>query len=162
MNRLSRILLTSALLLWSVSSFASGDYSGPNRDDSGNIVPTPKGEQCVEPIADMRANHMKYLLHKRDKTMHEGIRTKQHSLVQCINCHATPGNNGKIDRVFDKEGQHFCATCHRAASVKLDCFECHADRPVEAFSKIPGKDIFAMGDEFHKIKPQAAMIREVK
>ncbi len=123
------------LLLWSVSSLAASQFSGPSRDANGNVVPTPKGEQCVEPTADMRANHMKYLLHKRDETMYGGIRTKQHSLIQCINCHATPGEDGKITRIHDDSNQHFCASCHVAASVKLDCFECHADRPVEAFSQ---------------------------
>ncbi len=123
------------LLLWTASAVASGSYTGPNRDANGNIVPTPKGEQCVEPTADMRANHMKYLLHKRDMTMYDGIRTKQHSLVECIDCHATPNDDGQIVRVFDDSGEHFCASCHIAASVKLDCFECHADRPVSAFSR---------------------------
>lgn len=93
----------------------------------------PKGEKCVEATADMRANHMEYLLHKRNETMRQGIRTKKHSLVECIRCHATPNQDGKIVRVSDEK--HFCASCHRAASVKLDCFECHADRPVEAFSQ---------------------------
>jgi hypothetical protein len=132
-NRLISGLLSTLLLLWAVNGLASGAFSGPNRDANGNIVPPPKGEQCVEPTADMRANHMKYLLHKRDLTMHNGIRTRQHSLVECINCHATPDNSGKVTRIFDDSGKHFCASCHRAASVKLDCFECHADRPVSSF-----------------------------
>ena len=122
------------LSFWLLGSQAAGEYTGPNRDANGQIVPTPKGEKCVEPTPDMRANHMEYLLHKRNETMRQGIRTKQHSLVECINCHATPGKDGKIVRVSDE--RHFCASCHRSASVKLDCFECHADRPVEAFSQL--------------------------
>ncbi len=162
-RELSRNLLTLALLLWSVASIAAGNYSGPNRDANGNIVPTPKGEKCVEPTADMRANHMKYLLHKRDKTMYQGIRTEQHSLVECINCHATPGENGKIARITDK--QHVCASCHISASVKLDCFECHADRPVEAFNQAQTDDLFSL--EMHSKlqssnKPHAAMNRKVQ
>ncbi len=142
-RQLSKVLLASAILLWSVGSFAASNYSGPNRDASGNIVPTPKGEKCVEPTADMRANHMEYLLHKRDKTMHEGIRTKQHSLVECIQCHVTPGEDGKVARITNEK--HFCASCHRSASVTLDCFECHADRPAEYFSsELPHKDVFAL------------------
>lgn len=132
-----RLLMTAVFLLWSFNSFATSQYSGPNRDANGNIVPTPKGEKCVEPTADMRANHMKYLLHKRDKTMHQGIRTEQHSLVKCISCHVTPDNDGQVARVFDEDSKHFCASCHISASVKLDCFECHADRPVEMFSQVP-------------------------
>lgn len=164
-NRLSKQILTTVFMLWSVSSFASGNYTGPNRDNNGNIVPTPKGEQCIEPTADMRANHMKYLLHKRDKTMHQGIRTKQHSLVECINCHATPGEDGKIARV--DSGQHFCASCHKAASVKLDCFECHADRPVSAFSQnqAKGKDLFSLrndGISNISLNPHARISSEVQ
>jgi hypothetical protein len=159
-NRFLKQLLTTVLLLWSVSGFASGNYSGPDRDDNGNIVPTPKGDACVEPTADMRANHMKYLLHKRDKTMHQGIRTSKHSLVACINCHATPGEDGKIARVTDE--QHFCASCHKAASVKLDCFECHADRPVSAFSQNQQPSIDPVGTNpdstlSDSLKPQAAI-----
>jgi hypothetical protein len=136
-QRLTSLVVIALALVWSAAGLAADHYTGPNRDDQGNIVPTPKGEKCVEETADMRANHMKYLLHKRDETMHMGIRTKTHSLVECINCHATPDRNGKIARVSDDS--HFCASCHRAASVKLDCFECHADRPVEAFSSLTSK-----------------------
>lgn len=136
-HRLPSLLLILTLQLWLTASLAAGNYTGPNRDAKGNIVPTPKGEKCVEPTADMRANHMKYLLHKRDKTVHEGIRTRNHSLVACINCHATPDKDGKVARVHDDDKRHFCASCHAAVSVKLDCFECHADRPVEYFSQRP-------------------------
>ena len=162
MRQLIRLLMTTALLLWSFNSHASGNYTGPNRDANGNIVPTPKGEKCVEPTADMRANHMKYLLHKRDKTMHQGIRTEQYSLVQCINCHATPGDDGKIARITDEK--HFCASCHASASVKLDCFECHADRPVESFSQLPDQDLFAL-ESLHtelSAKPHVVMNRKVQ
>ena len=132
-RQLTGLLMTTALLLWSLNSFSSDQFTGPNRDLDGNIVPTPKGEKCVEPTADMRANHMKYLLHKRDDTVHQGIRTKKHSLTECINCHVTPGKDGSIARV--SSDQHFCSSCHRSVSVKLDCFECHADRPVSSFSQ---------------------------
>jgi hypothetical protein len=30
-----------------------------------------------------------------------------------------------------EDPQHFCAECHAYASVKIDCFECHADRGLE-------------------------------
>ena len=156
-RQLSKLLLTSALLLWSLGSFATGNFSGPSRDTSGNIVPTPKGEKCVEPTADMRANHMEYLKHKRNETMRQGIRTKKNSLVECINCHVTPGEDGKVARISDEK--HFCASCHQAASVTLDCFECHADRPAEYFSKLPGKDIFALNPALDSTKPYVALNR---
>ena len=136
-RQLTSLLLTTLILSWSLSAFAASgsQFTGPDRDVNGNIVPTPKGEKCVEPVADMRANHMKYLLHKRDETVHQGIRTKKHSLVECINCHVTPDNNGNVARITSDE--HFCSSCHRAVSVTLDCFECHADRSVESFSQLP-------------------------
>ena len=107
------------------------DYFGPDRDEQGNIVPTPKGEACIAPISEMRTDHMSMLLHKRDQTVHQGIRTKKASLTECINCHVTPGQDGHVARI-DSE-KHFCSSCHVAASVRLDCFECHADRPVSMF-----------------------------
>ncbi len=160
---LKRLLVTSALLLWSMSSLASGQFSGPSRDANGNVVPSPKGEQCVEPTADMRANHMKYLLHKRDLTMYDGIRTKQHSIVACIDCHATPNEDGKIVRIHDDSNEHFCASCHAVTSVKLDCFECHADRPVEAFSDANKDPVQALDQALaHSARPHAVMNRKVQ
>lgn len=160
--QLSRILLVPVLLLWLSGSFAAGNYSGPNRDDNGNIVPIPKGQKCVEPTADMRANHMKYLKHKRDKTVHQGIRSKQHSLVECINCHATPDNDGRIARIHDDDKQHFCASCHASVSVKLDCFECHADRPVETFSLVPVNDVLMLDVKAAPLKPAVIANRKVQ
>lgn len=99
-------------------------------DDLMPDVPKAKGEQCVEPTADMRKNHMEYLRHQRDNTMHRGIRTRKHSLKECIECHNAPAKDGKVARVGDKE--HFCSSCHTYAAVNVDCFECHADKPENA------------------------------
>lgn len=93
-------------------------------------VPKAKGEQCVEPTADMRKNHMAYILHQRDETMQRGIRTSKHSLKECIECHNAPGKDGKVARITSKK--HFCSSCHTYAAVKVDCFECHADKPEKA------------------------------
>ena len=60
--------------------------------------------------------------------MHEGIRTKQHSLVECINCHVSDAPDAP--RISSE--QHFCNSCHTFAAVRIDCFQCHADRPVKA------------------------------
>lgn len=91
-------------------------------------------QECVEPEDEMKRNHMEYILHQRDKTMHEGVRTRQHSLEECINCHATKDDSGAYIRVEDK--RHFCAACHTYAAVKIDCFQCHSDVPVRA-SNLP-------------------------
>ncbi|HPQ94865.1 MAG: hypothetical protein KDI44_04600 [Thiothrix sp.] len=91
-------------------------------------VARAKADQCVEPTGDMRRNHMQYLLTHRDETVIEGIRTTQHSLVECVNCHVAPVRaDGSAVHYPDKD--HFCASCHTYAGVKIDCFQCHADRP---------------------------------
>jgi hypothetical protein len=57
--------------------------------------------------------------------MHEGIRTRQYSLKNCINCHADP----KTNSVLGEDG--FCQSCHSYASVTIDCFSCHSSAPEE-------------------------------
>lgn len=95
---------------------------------SGPAYTTPKdATKCIRDTAFMRRNHMKLLLHKRDKTMHDGIRTKDASLQQCINCHVTRDDAGKPIKVSNPK--HFCAACHSYVAVKLDCFECHRSTP---------------------------------
>lgn len=86
----------------------------------------PEGTKCSIPGDDdyKTAHHFEYLLHKRDQTMHQGIRTKQYSLKACINCH------GPADKtVHYGDPKHFCSSCHNYASVNIDCFQCHADQP---------------------------------
>ena len=101
----------------------------------GNVVLprviTPENvQQCVEPTDIMRRDHMKFLFLQRDATVLNGIRTGKYSLTGCINCHAQAAADGKIVRAEDPE--YFCTTCHQYTSVKIDCFECHSDRPVAA------------------------------
>jgi len=100
--------------------------------DLGPVPPKAKAKasektECVEPVAEMRKNHMTFLKHKRDETLREGVRTKTHSLTECIDCHVTPNDKGEFARIGDKE--HFCSSCHNFAAVTIDCFQCHADRP---------------------------------
>jgi hypothetical protein len=89
-------------------------------------VHTAQGEKCVEPTDVMRRDHMKFILHQRDETVHRGIRTVKHSFKNCVNCHADPQTNS----VLGKDG--FCQNCHSYAAVKIDCFECHASSPEKA------------------------------
>ncbi len=100
---------------------------------------------CVEPTQDMRVNHMEYILHQRDETVHEGIRDKQHSLVECINCHVSDAPDAP--RVSSEK--HFCSSCHIYAAVSIDCFQCHADRPVKTSSHLHSLSPTAMS---HHIK----------
>ncbi len=112
---------------------------------------------CVEPTEVMRKQHMEFILHQRDKTMREGIRTRQHALEECINCHVQPGADGKIARIDSKE--HFCSSCHSYAAVSIDCFQCHADRPqadIQAdhmkSGALPGQDM--QGHNLHQPNQQ--------
>lgn len=103
----------------------------PLAQASAGGVPKPviqkgEGDKCVEDTDYMRRNHMKLLNHHRDKTVHEGIRTKQHSLKGCIDCHATPNASGQ-KTVLGKD--HFCQSCHVYAAVSIDCFQCHSSKP---------------------------------
>jgi hypothetical protein len=90
-------------------------------------VPRGKGEQCVEPAEIMRKQHMEFLLHQRDLTMREGIRTQKYSLTGCVECHVQSNSQGEFIPV--NATQQFCEVCHGFASVKIDCFECHATTP---------------------------------
>ncbi|MEZ5616557.1 MAG: hypothetical protein R3E35_15240 [Rhodocyclaceae bacterium] len=111
--------LLAAVALVGLAGFAGAE---PGRTPKPSITIEKPG-QCVEPTDVMRRDHMKLLRHQRDKTMHEGIRTKNHSLNECIACHASQ----KTGSVLGKDG--FCQSCHDYAAVKPDCWDCHQPKP---------------------------------
>ena len=127
---------TPAVLMLAVAGLVSGTGIAPDTH-AADRVPLPvlvkaaQGEACVEPLPVIRRDHMKFLLHQRDDTVHEGIRGARHSLVGCIDCHAAKDDAGRWVRI-DAPGQ-FCASCHEYASVQIDCFGCHAALPAMAF-----------------------------
>jgi len=88
-----------------------------------------KGERCVEDNATMRRDHMRFLKHQRDATVHQGIRGAKYSLKGCIDCHASATTGSVAAGPGD-----FCVACHSYAAVKIDCFECHATRPAAALA----------------------------
>jgi hypothetical protein len=116
-----RLLLAVTLLL----------LAGAVPADSGGVplplIPKGKGTQCVEPTPVIRRDHMVFLMHQRDETMHAGVRTKRHSLNECIDCHVSVDSAGRTIPI-DAPGQ-FCSTCHSYAGVSIDCFQCHATTP---------------------------------
>ena len=114
------VVMTAAALAWAGSETQSKSSGVPKPV----ITKAVKGEQCVEPTEYMRRNHMDVLDGHRDKTVHEGIRTKKYSLKECINCHASE-KTGSVAAAKDD----FCVSCHSYASVKIDCFECHSTKP---------------------------------
>lgn len=118
------------LVVLSPLATAADDTSGVPKP----VIQKGEGDKCVEDTEYMRKNHMKVLSHHRDKTMREGIRTKQHSLKNCIECHATPDASGQRT-VLGKD--HFCQSCHNYAAVQIDCFQCHSSKPAGNASMHP-------------------------
>jgi hypothetical protein len=84
-----------------------------------------RGDQCVEPVDVMRRDHMKFLMHERDEAVLFGARNERHSLVGCIDCHVSPTASR------DDPSSHFCLNCHAFNAVRMDCFQCHADKPAD-------------------------------
>ena len=115
---MTRIAAGFFAALLAIAGFADTGPRPPGRVPLP-VVKIEKGEACVAPVAEMRRDHMKMLLHQRDRTMREGVRTTRFSLKNCIECHAS----AKTGSVLGEQG--FCSSCHAYASVKMDCFECH-------------------------------------
>ncbi len=90
-------------------------------------IPKAKGDRCVADTAIMRRDHMEFLKHQRDETVHEGVRTERFSLKECLACHAVEGPDARP--VTADSPDHFCRVCHDYAAVRIDCFDCHASRP---------------------------------
>ena len=114
------------------------------------VVPKAKAKAneefgCVEPVTEMRKNHMNFILHQRDDTMYKGIRTSKYALAECINCHVSPEQNGTYAS-YDEE-EHFCNACHTYTAVNIDCFGCHRDTPEEASLGQASTD---KSDPYHK------------
>jgi hypothetical protein len=110
-----------AVTLAAVLALAGG--AGAGEKQAGRValpsVKIEKGEACVAPTGEMRRDHMKMLLHQRDRTLRQGLREPRFSLKNCVDCHAGRDTGS----VLGKDG--FCSSCHAYAAVKMDCFECH-------------------------------------
>jgi len=131
-----KALITIAGTVIAFAAFAS---SGEKPSFAPKVPhPTNGTTECVEDEDEMKKNHMKYILHQRDATVHEGIRTKTYSLKECINCHVP--ENSEVRFGDDK---HFCSSCHNYTGVSIDCFQCHMDTP--------------MGKNPHKSNAQVAL-----
>jgi hypothetical protein len=135
-NRLFALVL-SLLLLLPMAATADSDEEGEAEALPFSELSFPEParhfsaeQKCVAPVDVMRRNHMKYILHQRDETMHEGIRTRRYSLEECVNCHAVKNDEGEYIPVNAPD--QFCYSCHSYAAVHIDCFQCHATKPVRA------------------------------
>lgn len=123
MARLSSWLRLAALI-GAAAVLAAPSFEAAAGADKPTLT-RGKGDKCVEDTEFMRRNHMDLLKHQRDETMHKGIRTTKHSLKQCVECHASE-KTGSVAAAKED----FCAACHSYAGVKLDCWDCHATKPM--------------------------------
>ena len=125
--------LLIAPLLLSLILFSLWVFAAPTSQMGNVVLPEAvlpaNATSCVEPTDIMRRYHMDFLMHQRDATVIDGIRTKKHSLTGCIDCH-NPRIAGQ-EAVRYEDPQHFCAGCHGFTGIKIDCFECHSDRASE-------------------------------
>ncbi|MEE8343381.1 MAG: hypothetical protein V3R51_06215 [Gammaproteobacteria bacterium] len=124
---LGRFALIAGIVAGSLFPAAAADGLRPVIPEAQDRFSPSQG--CVEPADEMRKNHMNYILHERDETVHEGIRGSRHSLAKCISCHVPPPSGGNKVRVDSEE--HFCNSCHTYAAVHIDCFQCHSDQPAQ-------------------------------
>jgi len=127
-KRMHNTLITIAgLALLAFSAFAFADENSSEKPSFAPKVPHPTNgtTECVKPEDDMKKNHMNYILHQRDETMHNGIRTETFSLKECINCHVPKNSTARFG-----DDEHFCSSCHNFTGVSIDCFQCHMDRPM--------------------------------
>ena len=97
--------------------------AGAHAAEPASGVPVPKppkgrGAECVTETDYIRRYHMVLLDHQRDDTVHDGIRTKQFSLKECIDCHQVKGADSKP--VGYDNPAHFCRSCHDYAAVAID------------------------------------------
>jgi len=126
LRRISSAML--AVLLVGITGIPGAVYAEQGNDDGLlPVIPAGRGDACVEETGFMRRNHMELLKHQRDETMLKGVRSKQHSLKECLDCHAVFGPDATPVTVASP--QHFCRSCHDYAAVSIDCFQCHASRP---------------------------------
>jgi predicted CXXCH cytochrome family protein len=149
-----RFLLLSALLGWLTITQAVAGEVASSGFGAVAIPQPPKPEHasaCVEPRDIMRREHMHLLLQQRDATVLHGERDGKYSLAGCMDCHNPAASAETAIRYPDP--QHFCAGCHLYASVKIDCFECHADRGLarikqgrleDSSAAQPGSDLLSL------------------
>ena len=121
-----KLINSAFIIIITLTPFTSFAHDGEKHVIKGHSK-ADMLDQCVEPTEIMQKEHFVFLYHQRDETVIDGIRTKQHSLANCIDCHVSYDEIGKPIPVTD-DGQ-FCQACHVKTAVNIDCFTCHATVP---------------------------------
>lgn len=125
MRHLSIILL--ALVFTSVFAHSNDEHINLG-DRAIELKEEGKSREIHPSLAEIRKMHPEFLLHKRDKTLRHGIRTKRDSLKACVDCHSSTKND---EHVPINAPEQFCSTCHQKVGTSLDCFACHRTTPEE-------------------------------
>ena len=86
-------------------------------------------EEIHPDLKEIRIMHPEFLLHKRDKTLRQGVRTESNSLKACVDCHSS--TDTKNEYISINQQEQFCSTCHKKVGISLDCFSCHRNTPKE-------------------------------
>ena len=115
------ILIIIATIPLSSFSHDGDTHISPGKSKADSL------DSCVEPTKIMQKKHHMFLLHQRDKTVVDGVRTKKHSFANCIDCHVNYDDQGKAIPI-NAEGQ-FCQECHVKTATNITCFSCHAAEP---------------------------------
>jgi hypothetical protein len=120
-------LLAQALLLAGLAATLAG--CSKSEPPGPELLAQARGDQCVEPTDVIRRDHMNILMHERDEAKRYGRRNPDHGFVGCIDCHVSPTASR------DEPATHFCLACHQFNAVRMDCFQCHIDRPSDAAAR---------------------------
>ncbi|SMN00617.1 Sulfite reduction-associated complex DsrMKJOP multiheme protein DsrJ (=HmeF) [uncultured Candidatus Thioglobus sp.] len=121
-------LLIIFLISMSASAFAHADKHINLGDRATELKEEGKSRDIHPSLSEIIKMHPEFLLHKRDKTLRQGVRTKRDSLKECVNCHSVSKNN---EFVPINAPDQFCSTCHQKVGTSLDCFACHRTTPAE-------------------------------
>lgn len=120
-------LLAAGLL--ALAATVSADPNWRQNGNSQAAQSAREGGQCVRETDWMRRNHMDLIKQDRHVTVHQGVRTLDGSISECVACHANKDAQGNYISVNGPD--QFCAGCHEFTGVSFDCFSCHATVPTQ-------------------------------
>jgi len=119
---------TTLLLSFMLSiSFAHGDKGHKNIGTEAQKYVDQNKVYHKEGLSMTRKMHPNWMVHKRDMTLRQGVRTDKHSFKGCVNCHATKKDANSYHPINAEE--QFCSECHKETGVSMDCFSCHRSTP---------------------------------
>jgi hypothetical protein len=117
MSRQRRLIVVSLVLMAAPLLYAVITFAARPESEISWLEPATPNTTCILPKASMRYNHMNHLKSLRDQVVRGGKREQLASpraqgMTSCRGCHA--------------HRERFCDRCHEQASVRPDCFGCHA------------------------------------